>query len=331
MDSQDRAGLRVIDSHTAGEPTRVVIEGVPPIGTGDMHSRRESLASHADWVRTSLILEPRGAPWMVGVVLQEPVDPSCAAGVIFFNNTGYIDMCGHGLIGVVKTLAYLDRIEPGSHRFETPVGVITAELNADGSVSFENVVSYRLEKDVSIDVPGIGKVTGDIAYGGNWFFLTAVEHLDPAMIDEYSQRTKTILHELRNQSVRESQDETMHVELIGPPSDPSKANARSFVLCPGGHYDRSPCGTGTSAKVACLAADDRLAPGETWRQESILGGVFEASYRHTDAGIIPTISGRAFITGEITVVLDPEDSLQYGIGSDSTVSSHAGGGKTEDA
>jgi len=247
--------------------------------------------------------------------------------VIFFNNTGYIDMCGHGLIGVVKTLAYLDRIKPGSHRFETPVGVITAELNADGSVSFENVVSYRLEKDVSIDVPGIGKVTGDIAYGGNWFFLTAVEHLDPAMIDEYSQRTKTILHELRNQSVRESQDETMHVELIGPPSDPSKANARNFVLCPGGHYDRSPCGTGTSAKVACLAADGRLAPGETWRQESILGGVFEASYRHTDAGIIPTISGRAFITGETTVVLDPEDTFRFGLGSESTASSVDGSGK----
>ncbi len=330
MDSQDRAGLRVIDSHTAGEPTRVVIEGVPPIGTGDMHSRRESLASHADWVRTSLILEPRGAPWMVGVVLQEPVDPSCAAGVIFFNNTGYIDMCGHGLIGVVKTLAYLDRIEPGSHRLK-PCRRDHCRTERGWLSILRECCQLSPGKRRFNRRTGIGKVTGDIAYGGNWFFLTAVEHLDPAMIVEYSQRTKTILHELRNQSVPGSQDETMHVELIGPPSDPSKANARSFVLCPGGHYDRSPCGTGTSAKVACLAADDRLAPGETWRQESILGGVFEASYRHTDAGIIPTISGRAFITGETTVVLDPEDSLQYGIGSDTTVSSRAGGGKTEDA
>jgi 4-hydroxyproline epimerase len=332
MNSQNRSSLKVIDSHTGGEPTRVVVEGVPSLGSGDMIARRDTLREEADWVRTSLVLEPRGAPWMVGAVLQEPTDPSSTAGVIFFDNAGYIGMCGHGLIGVVTTLAYLQRIEPGVHRFETPAGLVTAELNSDGSVSLENIVSYRLEKHFSIEIPEVGLVTGDIAYGGNWFFSIAVEQLESALIEQYSLRTKQIMRELRIQGIRGSQAETIdHVQLIGPPSDPSKAEARCFVLCPGGEYDRSPCGTGTSAKLASLAADGDLSPGEIWRQESILGSVFAASYRQTDGGIIPTIIGRAFVTGETSVVFDPQDPFRYGIGSESTLSPNVGCGKSEDA
>jgi 4-hydroxyproline epimerase len=332
MDSLDQSSLQVIDSHTGGEPTRVVVEGVPSLGSGDMIARRDALRQQADWVRTSLILEPRGAQWMVGAVLQEPTDPNCTAGVIFFDNAGYIGMCGHGMIGVVTTLAYMQRIEPGAHRFETPAGLVNVELDRDGSVSIENVVSYRLEKQFSIEVPECGVVTGDIAYGGNWFFSEALEQLDLAQIEQYAQRTKRIMHALRVQGVRGNHSETIdHVQLIGPPSDRSKADARSFVLCPGGEYDRSPCGTGTSAKLACLAADGVLEPGDIWRQESILGSVFAASYRQSEAGIVPTISGRAFVTGETTIVFDPQDPFRYGIGSEAAMNPNAGCGKREDA
>jgi proline racemase len=252
---------------------------------------------------------------MVGGVLQPPVSPDAVAGVVFFNNVGYLGMCGHGMIGVVATLAYLERLGPGEHVVETPVGNITARLEPDGSVSFENVLSYRSAKDVAVDVPGLGTVTGDIAWGGNWFYFVRTERaLQLNDADELTRTTRQIRQALDEQHITGDDGAPIeHVELIGPPSDPGRADARNFVLCPGGEYDRSPCGTGTSAKLACLAADGHLAPGDVWRQESIVGSVFQGHYRPAEGGVIPTINGRAYVNSDVWLVLDPNDPFRFGI------------------
>jgi 4-hydroxyproline epimerase len=315
--------IRVIDSHTGGEPTRVVVEGAPDLGRGDMASRRATLREQFDWLRTALVTEPRGAEWMVGAVLQPPADPASAAGVVFFNNVGYLGMCGHGLIGVVTTLNYLGRIDAGEVRIETPVGLVTARLEADGAVSFDNVPSFRRRKDVTIDVPGFGPLTGDVAYGGNWFFLAP---LDEAWMRSSIERLTDLAERVRQGIVAagvsgDGGAEIDHIEFFGAASHPAKADSRSFVLCPGGHYDRSPCGTGTSAKVACLAADGKLAPGAVWRQESLIGSVFRASYRAggNEGVVIPTISGHAYVTADVQMIIDPNDPFCTGIPSEGGV------------
>jgi 4-hydroxyproline epimerase len=309
------AAIRVIDSHTGGEPTRVVVEGAPDIGDGAMASRRAVLSRKADWLRTALVTEPRGSAWMVGAILQQPVSSTAVAGAIFCNNTGYLNMCGHGLIGVVTTLAHLGRIDTGRHRFETPVGDVMAELHANGNVSLDNVSSYRSRKDVTVDVPEFGPVVGDVAWGGNWFFLVATDRkLVIADVDGLTQLTLQIRRALVNQKITgDGGAEIDHIELVGPPGDPTTADARNFVLCPGDQYDRSPCGTGTSAKLACLAADGMLGPGQIWRQESIVGSVFTSKYQLAESGILPTITGRAFITGDLRMVIDPDDPFRFGI------------------
>jgi proline racemase len=306
--------IRVIDSHTGGEPTRVVIEGAPDLGDGDMATRRARMRQSCDWLRTALVTEPRGNECMVGALVQPPQSPQAAVGVIFFNNVGYLGMCGHGLIGVVATLAHLNRIGPGKHVIETPVGDVTAQLEPDGAVSFDNVVSFRTLKDVGITVPGVGEVLGDIAWGGNWFFFTNTDRrMTLADVDELTNLTRQIRGSLERSRITGADGaEIDHVELVGPPSDAAIADARNFVLCPGGEYDRSPCGTGTSAKLACLAADRKLAPGQVWRQESIVGSIFEGRYREAPGGVIPTITGRAYVNGDMKLVIDERDPFRFG-------------------
>ncbi len=307
--------IRVIDSHTGGEPTRVVVEGAPDLGDGDMATRRERMRTTSDWLRTSLVNEPRGSSCMVGAVLQAPVSPKAAAGVLFFNNVGYLGMCGHGLIGVATTLVHLGRIGPGRHIVETPVGNVTIEVRTDGAVSFENVRSFRRLKDVVVALPDGNKVMGDVAWGGNWFFFTNTDRqMSLANVDELTSLTRRIRQALEKNGITGDGGATIdHIELVGPPSDPAVAEARNFVLCPGGEYDRSPCGTGTSAKLACLAADGKLAPGQIWRQESIVGSVFEGHYRAAEGGVIPTIRGRAFINGDLRLMIDSHDPFRFGI------------------
>jgi 4-hydroxyproline epimerase len=307
--------IRVIDSHTGGEPTRVVVDGAPDLGDGDMAARRARMRESSDWIRTSLVTEPRGSECMVGAVLQKPVSPRAAAGVIFFNNVGYLGMCGHGLIGVAATLAHLGRIAPGKHLMETPVGDVTVELGGDGAVSFENVRSFRWLIRITVRVPDLGEFVGDVAWGGNWFFFTNTHRqMTLADVDELTGITLRIRRALELGGITGRDGAAIdHIELIGPPSDAATANARNFVLCPGGEYDRSPCGTGTSAKLACLAADGKLAPGEVWRQESIVGSVFEARYRAAERGVIPTITGRAFVNGDLRVLIDSRDPFRFGI------------------
>ena len=305
--------VHVIDSHTCGEPTRVVIGGAPDLGPGGVADRLRIFREKHDRFRSAVVNEPRGSDVLVGALLVDPTDRGCATGVIFFNTVGCIQMCGHGTIGVVATLAHLGRIGAGVHRIETCVGTVAATLHDDGSVSVENVVSYRREKSLRVSVPGIGMVTGDVAWGGNWFFLA--EHHSPALRRENAAELTDIAWRIRRAVNAQGFPEIDHVELVGP-AENSDAGARNFVLCPGGAYDRSPCGTGTSAKLACLATDLKLAEGAVWVQESVIGSEFSGSFRWEDraAGrIVPTITGRAFITSEATLLLDPRDPFCDGL------------------
>jgi 4-hydroxyproline epimerase len=305
--------IGVIDSHTGGEPTRLVVSGGPALGTGPLNERVERFRAAFDPWRCAVVNEPRGSDVIVGALLVEPHRADCAVGVIFFNNVGYLGMCGHGTIGLVASLLHAGKARPGPLRIDTPVGPVDALLKEDGGVEVANVPSYRRAHGVSVDVPGHGRVTGDIAWGGNWFFLAAAgaREISLTQVESLTDFTWRIRQALNAQGYPDID----HVELFGdaPGSD---ADGRNFVLCPGKAYDRSPCGTGTSAKLACLAADGDLAEGEEWIQESVIGSAFSARYRWLDraAGRIqPTISGRAYVNAESTLVLDPADPFCWGI------------------
>jgi proline racemase len=302
--------IRVIDSHTGGEPTRVIVEGGPELGSGPMAGRLERFRREFDRFRSAVVNEPRGSDPVVGALLCAPSDQTCVAGVIFFNNVGYLGMCGHGMIGLVVTLAYLGKLKQGDHRIETPVGIVTASLHGDGSVSVANVPSYRKAKDVTVNVPGIGQVTGDVAWGGNWFFLVKDQlvPLKRADVEKLLDLTRHIRDALNAQGF----PDVDHVELFGPAGNP-RAHSRNFVLCPGGAYDRSPCGTGTSAKLACLAADGKLAEDEPWVQESIIGSLFTGRYHRSGDQILPVVTGTAFVNAEATLLLDQSDPFCWGI------------------
>lgn len=306
--------IEVIDSHTGGEPTRLIISGFPDLGSGSMAERRQHLASQHDQWRATSVLEPRGSDVLVGALLCTPVDPQACAGVIFFNNTGYLGMCGHGTIGLVASLAHLGRIGPGVHKIETPVGTVEATLHEDRSVSVRNVPAYRYRKAVTLGVPGQGDVTGDIAWGGNWFFLISDHGLRVAgdNLEALTRYSAAVQQALEDQGIRGEDGGLIdHIELF---ADDAEADSRNFVLCPGKAYDRSPCGTGTSAKLACLAADGKLQPGMTWRQASVIGSQFEGRYETADGGrIIPTIRGRANVSAEATLLIEDDDPFAWGI------------------
>ena len=309
-------GIRFIDSHTAGEPTRVIVDGGPELESGSLSERRQRFRETADHFRQCVINEPRGWEALVGALLCEPDDSSCAAGVIFFNNTGYLGMCGHGAIGVAVTLYHLGRVGLGVQRLETPVGVVEVNLLSPNEVAIKNIQSYRLHSKVDVEVDGLGTITGDVAWGGNWFFLVdetpaplTLDHI--AVLSGAAQRTRDALN--REEITGADGAEIDHIEFFGPP-EAADAHSRNFVYCPGGAYDRSPCGTGTSAKLACLAADGKLGPGDSWVQESIIGSRFDASYIIAGAGqIIPTITGTAHLCSEGTLIQQPDDPFKNGI------------------
>lgn len=312
--------VRVIDSHTEGEPTRVVVEGGPGLGTGTVAERAREFRERCGWFRSAVVNEPRGSEALVGALLTEPDGPGAAAGVIFFNNVGVLGGCGHGTIGLVRTLAHLGRVSPGTHGIDTPVGRVLATLHEDGAVSMENVPAFRHMAGVAVEVPWAGssrRITGDVAWGGNWFFISH-DHgmtLDLAHLDDLTRFTRAVRAALERAGVTGLGGAPIdHVELVAPSPTPGR-NARNFVLCPGGAYDRSPCGTGTSAKVACLAAEGKLKRGARWVQESVVGSAFEAHYRvGSEPGtVIPTIRGRAWITAEATLLIDPTDPYAHGI------------------
>jgi 4-hydroxyproline epimerase len=311
------SAMRVIDSHTEGEPTRVIVEGGPPLGDGPMAQRRARFAREFDHFRRFAVTEPHGHEALVGALLCAPHDPTCAAGVIFFDNAGYLGMCGHGTIGLAATLAHMGRLRPGRHRFETPVGVVGVELVNANAATVDNVESYRLLTAVSVEVAGLGNVRGDVAWGGNWFFLTSTSPCDlvRSNIGQLTQAAIAIRDALAAQGVTGKDGAPIeHVEIFGPPSG-SGADSRNFVLCPGGAYDRSPCGTGTSAKLACLHADGKLRPGEVWVQESIICSRFRATFEAgANGGVLPRIGGSAFVCAEGVLMHDPADPFRYGFG-----------------
>jgi proline racemase len=308
--------MRVIDSHTAGEPTRVVLDGGPDLGSGTLAERAARLeAKHLDFC-ASVVLEPRGHDAIIGALLVPPSEPACAAGVIYFNNLQNLGMCGHATIGLGVILAHLGRIDPGRHKFETPVGVVEIDLIDANTVSVVNVESYRLAKDVTVEVEGVGPVTGDVAWGGNWFFLVKKTPiaLTGTNIRPLTDLTLKIRTALEKVGVTGKDGAWIdHIELFGPAEDPA-AQSRNFVLCPGGAYDRSPCGTGCSAKLACLAADGALAPGQDYVQESVIGSTYKMSYQPgPGGGVIPTITGQAYVTSDARLIFNPADPYRSGI------------------
>jgi len=307
--------IHVIDSHTGGEPTRVIVAGGPDLGKGPIQERLDRFRNEFDHIRSAVVNEPRGNDAIVGALLCEPHDPTCQAGVIFFNNVGFLNMCGHGTIGLMVTLAHMGRVKSGVCRIDTNSGVVEAHLNANGSVTIRNVASYRSAANVEVEVPGIGKVHGDIAWGGNWFFLMpdngreiSLARLEP--LTDYAWRVRQALesHGIRGGDGREID----HIELFGHPSS-SAADGKNFVLCPGKAYDRSPCGTGTSAKLACLYADGKLKPGQIWRQESVVGSIFEGTVHVEHGKIYPEITGYAYVNAESDLILSENDPFCYGI------------------
>lgn len=306
--------VRIIDSHTEGEPTRLVMDGFPELGTGTMAERLVILREQHDQWRKAVILEPRGHDVLVGALLCTPQNPKATAGVIFFNNEGYLGMCGHGTIGLMASLHYLGLADVGSHCIETPVGEVRATIHEDGSVSIQNVPAYCYRQNVCVDVPTIGQVTGDIAWGGNWFFLVSQKVMDLNLGNSkaLTEICLKIKHALQQQNITGEDNQLIdHIELFQPYAH---ANSQNFVMCPGGAYDRSPCGTGTSAKLACLAANGTLAEGELWYQASIIGSQFQCSYRRINATYIePTICGKAYISAENTLILDQQDPFCWGI------------------
>lgn len=307
--------IQVVDSHTGGEPTRVVVAGFPALAATTMAGRRDEFAENLDHLRSGLVCEPRGHEVLVGALLTPPEHPDSQAGVIFFTTVGYLGMCGHGTIGVVETLRHLGRATPGPLRLDTPVGTVRCTLHEDGTVSVANVRSYRTRKAVELLVPGVGQVVGDVAYGGNWFFLVKEPAVvvAPERFRELTTMTLAIRDALSEQGITgEGGAWIDHVEVFGEPSARG-AQSRSFVLCPGGSYDRSPCGTGTSAKLACLAEDGLLPPGEPYLQEGTTGSVFVGAYQPTDGGVLPTITGQAHVTAEAELIFDDDDPLRWGL------------------
>ena len=306
--------LKIIDSHTGGEPTRIIVEGLPDLGDGPLADRVQCFRDDYDRYRAATVNEPRGSDVIVGGAIVPPTREDCAAGIIFFNNVGYLNMCGHGTIGLLATLHHLGRIGLGDHLIETPVGTVGATLHSPNDVSIRNVPAWRARANVEIEVPGIGSITGDVAWGGNWFFLTEIPGVD-ITVDNQDQLTSmawSIRRTLEAENIRPPNGEIDHIEIFSPPHS-RDADSRNFVLCPGGAYDRSPCGTGTSAKLACLIASGKLQPGETWRQESICGSIFAGSAEMDGDKVIPTIRGSAFITGSATLHLDESDPFCWGI------------------
>ncbi|MEE2883652.1 MAG: proline racemase family protein [Planctomycetota bacterium] len=307
--------IRYIDTHTAGEPTRVVVDGFPHLDGESIAERRDALIRDHDDLRAGIVREPRGHEAMVAALLLESSVKECAAGVIFFNNVGALGMCGHGAIGVVKALHQLGKIDTGSCKLETPAGIIESTLHPDGEISIRNVRSYRFAADVSLTINSGTEITGDVAWGGNWFFIAESPgiSIEPARIDELIELCCEIRRALQSAGVTGASGAPIdHIELHESLEE-EDAGVRCFVLCPGKEWDRSPCGTGTSATLACLHARGQLAEGDSWTQVGPLGTRFSSSYIADGTAIYPTIRGNAYISGEGWLHFDEDDPFRYGI------------------
>lgn len=308
--------MHVIDSHTGGMPTRVILNGGPELGSGPMAERVRCLANNHDAFCKSVLLEPRGQSGMVGALLVAPDDVGCETGVIYFDANAILGMCGHGTIGLGVTLAHLGRIAPGTHKFETPAGIISIDLLDTSTVRVTNIESRQVQEAVSIEIDKYGVFTGDLAYGGNWFFIVDPSPIpvEVANIRVLTDLAIAIREACTAQGVTGENGENVdHVILQGQP-DTESVSSRNFVLCPDNEYDRSPCGTGSSARLACLAAAGVLAPGEEIVQQSIIGSTYNMSYQPgISGGVIPKLTGQAHVMAESRLIFAQNDPFRMGI------------------
>ena len=310
--------IEVVDSHTGGEPTRVVLSGWPEVMGQTMEERRSYMRDHHDFLRQAVICEPRGHDAIVGALLLPPVNAGSACGVVFFNDVGYLGMCGHAMIGAVETLRYLNRISGNSVTLDTPAGSVEAHFDREGTITIANVESYLYKKDVTVEVPGYGAVTGDVGYGGNWFFMASSFKAELSMerLEDLMRATKAMRQALAKAGITGPDGEVVdHIELYGPAENP-KAHSKNFVLCPGNAYDRAPCGTGTSAKMAAMVAKGKFKPGDVWIQESITGSLYEGYVEVRDGKIFPFIKSRAHVVSHGKQVFNNTDPFCWGIPSD---------------
>jgi 4-hydroxyproline epimerase len=307
--------IRVVDSHTAGQPTRVIVDGSPDLGEGTLVERRDRFRRDFDRFRSAVVGEPRGYDALVGAILCKPSDPTCTTAAIFFDSFGYHDMSGHGMIGLAVTLEYLGHISRGPVRVETPAGPVTIDLHEAGDISVQNVPSFRHRKGVVVSVDGAGKFGGDIAWGGAWYFLADDhrEELNATRLDRLTEVTRSIRRALAREGITGPKGETIdNVALFGQPHR-RDARSKNFVLRAGRTYGRSPSGTAMSAKMACLYTDGLLPEGQNWRQESILGTIFDGSVSVENGQIIPTIRSTAHVTAESTLIVDERDPYTWGL------------------
>ncbi len=308
--------MHVIDSHTGGEPTRVILDGGPDLGSGSLVERAQILAAEHQEFCNSILLEPRGHPAMVGALLVNATDPESATGVIYFDADAVLGMCGHGTIGLAVTLAHLGRIDIGTHQIETPAGKIEVQLLDANTVEVTNIESRRVREAVSVEVSGLGTITGDVAYGGNWFFIVDPSPIPvlPTNLRALTDATIAIREATIKQGIGGEEGQPIDHVVFQGSSTNADVHSRNFVLCPDNSYDRSPCGTASSARLACLAADGRLLPGDIIIQESVIGSPYRLSYQPgIKGGIIPTITGQAFVMAECTLIFDECDPYKNGI------------------
>ena len=307
--------VEVIDSHTGGEPTRGVVNGWPQPEGKTLSERVCFMKENQEHLRTGAICEPRGHNAIVGALLTPPENPESLTGVIFFNDVGYIGMCGHAMIGTVETLRHLGKLNSHKALIDTPVGTVSIEIGDDGNVTVANVPSYLYMGDAEVYVEGLGQVRGDVAWGGNWFFLVNNQgpELTMSNIDFLMSSTKKIRQALIDSGITGEDGAVVdHIEFFGDPVHPD-AHSKNFVLCPGNAYDRAPCGTGTSAKLACLYAKGKLQVGQEWIQESITGSLYKCWLEDIDGVITPFVTSRAHITAESTQYFSEEDDFCWGI------------------
>ena len=307
--------MEIIDSHTCGEPTRIVISGWPMPAGNSMPRRREYLRQNHDRLRQAVVCEPRGHNAVVGGLLTPPVCDDSVAGIVFFNDVGYLAMCGHGLIGLVETLKFMGKVSGDDVRIDTPAGTVSAKIEEDGRVTLANVPSYLYKEDIVVNIPQLGEIQGDVAYGGNWFFLvnSSVTQLSLSNLDFLMVTAKSIRRAIADAGITGPEGEVVdHIEFYDK-ATVAGADSKNFVLCPGNAYDRSPCGTGTSAKMACLHARGKLKAGQKWIQESVTGSIFEGWLEERSDHLIPFIRAGANVISRATLYFDPEDIFCWGI------------------
>jgi proline racemase len=327
--------VQAVDSHTAGEPTRIVTGGVPPVRGATMADKRAALQRDHDHLRRALVLEPRGHDAIVLAYLLPPCDPAADLGVVFANDAGYLGMCGHGAIGVATVavaLGMVPAVEPVTEvRLDTPAGTVRCRVAVTAgrptSVTITNVPSFLFRQRAVVDVHGFGKVAADIAYGGNWFAFVEAEQLGLAVgkvhLPVLMQAATAVREALVRDGVRGVHPDRGESELVDHvklfvPLDGDEPGARALTLCPGAAYDRSPCGTGTSAKLAVLHAKGELEVGQWFRSESVLGTSFRARIASTTAvgrftAVVPEVEGSAYVTALTQFVIDPNDPCRHGI------------------